>query len=93
MIVIPCCGREIGDAACCRTIEPGGWSGRRLTPDQLARNREIRPVRAAVERVFAVMKQWYGYRRVRYRSLLRNSLQLQLLCAAMNLRHALVLGA
>lgn len=66
---------------------------RRLTPDQLARNREIRPVRAAVERVFAVMKQWYGYRRVRYRSLLRNSLQLQLLCAAMNLRRALVLGA
>ena len=41
-----------------------------------------------MERVFARMKQWYGYRRVRYRGLARNNLQLQLLCIALNLRRA-----
>lgn len=64
---------------------------RRLTPAQRTRNRRIGRIRAAVERVFAVMKLWYGYRRVRYRSLARNDVQLQVLCAAMNLRRALVL--
>ena len=39
------------------------------------------------------MKRWYGYRRVRYRGLLRNALQLYLLCSAINLRRALVLRA
>ena len=39
------------------------------------------------------MKRWYGYRRVRYRSLVKNALQLQLLAVAMNLRRALVLAA
>jgi transposase, IS5 family len=65
---------------------------RPLTKEGKARNRAIATVRCQVERTFAVMKQWYGYRRVRYRSLLRNSLQLQLICAAMNLRRALVLA-
>ena len=66
---------------------------RPLTAEGIARNRAIGRVRAQVERTFAVLKQWYGYRRVRYRSLMRNSLQLQLLCMAMNLRRALVLTA
>jgi IS5 family transposase len=39
------------------------------------------------------MKQWYGFRRVRYRGFARNALQLHLICIAMNLRKALVLGA
>jgi len=65
---------------------------RPLSAAAAARNRAIRRVRAAVERTFATMKQWYGYRRVRYRSLARNELQLQLLCAAMNLRRAVVLS-
>jgi len=34
------------------------------------------------------MKRWYGYSRVRYRSLERNAAQLQLLCVAINLRRA-----
>ena len=38
------------------------------------------------------MKRWYGYVRVRYRSLARNTLQLQLLAMAMDLRRAVVLG-
>lgn len=66
---------------------------RPLRSEEIARNRAIGRVRAQVERTFAVLKQWYGYRRVRYRSLLRNGLQLQLLCIAMNLRRALVLTA
>jgi len=66
---------------------------RPLTAEETARNKAIGRVRAQVERTFAVLKQWYGYSRVRYRSLTRNSLQLQLLCIAMNLRRALVLTA
>jgi IS5 family transposase len=63
----------------------------RLSATDHARNRAISKVRAPIERSFAVMKRWYGYRRVRYRSLVRNALQLQLLALALNLRRALVL--
>jgi IS5 family transposase len=59
---------------------------RRLSEDDKARNKAIARVRAQVERTFAILKQWYGYTRVRYRSLVRNSLQLQLLCVAMHVR-------
>jgi IS5 family transposase len=64
----------------------------RLGAADHARNRAIGQIRAPVERAFAVLKRWYGYRRVRYRSLLRNTLQLQLLACALNLRRALVLA-
>lgn len=73
-------------------MHPNYWR-RPLTPQQKARNRMIAPVRAEVERVFATLKQWYGYTRVRYRSLIRNALHLQVLCMAMNLRRAVALGA
>ena len=66
---------------------------RRLTPEDHARNQAIGKLRAPVERSFAILKRWYGYRRVRYRSLVRNALPLQLLCIALNLRRALVLRA
>lgn len=71
-------------------MHPNYWR-RPLTADQKVRNRTIAPVRAQVERTFAILKQWYGYTRVRYRCLARNGLQLQMLCIAMNLRRALVL--
>lgn len=58
-----------------------------------ARNRAVAPIRALVERSFAILKRWYGYRRVRYRSLVKNTLQLQLLALARNLRRALALRA
>jgi len=65
------------------------WGRAHHPPAELAaRNRALTPIRCAVERVFARMKQWYGYRRVRYRGLARNNLQLQLLCIALNLRRA-----
>lgn len=59
-----------------------------LPPWQAARNRLIGPIRAAVERVFGTLKRGYGYRRVRYRSLQANLLQLRFLCLAYNLRRA-----
>lgn len=60
---------------------------------QTIRNRLISPIRSAVERVFGTFKRSYGYRRVRYRGLSANLLQLRLLCIAFNLRKAQVLLA
>jgi IS5 family transposase len=60
---------------------------------QAARNRLISPIRAAVERVFGTLKRSYGYRRVRYRGLEANLLQLRLLCIAFNLRKAEALAS
>ena len=65
-------------------------SGRSMPPAMPATARSGR-IRAPVERTFALLKRWYGYRRVRYRSLVKNTLQLQLLALALNLRRALVL--
>jgi transposase, IS5 family len=62
-----------------------GDSGRRpLDAEGHARNRAPGKLRAPVERSFAILKRWYGCRRVRYWSLGRNALQLQLLAGAMN---------
>jgi IS5 family transposase len=63
-----------------------------LRPWQVWLNKAIAPIRAGVERLFGTMKRTYGYRRVRYLGLERNDAQLQLLCAAINLRRALALG-
>ena len=60
---------------------------------QALRNRLISPIRSAVERVFGTFKRTYGYRRVRYRGLEANLLQLRLLCIAFNLRKAVTLLA
>lgn len=55
---------------------------------QAMRNRLITPIRAGVERTFAVFKQHYGWRRVRYRGLIRNACHLMLIATAFNLRRA-----
>lgn len=57
------------------------------------RNKPLAPLRAPVERIFGVWKRWYGFRRVRYRSLARNAAQLGLLAIATNLRRAVALTA
>jgi transposase, IS5 family len=59
---------------------------------QVGFNKAAAPIRAGVERVFGTMKRVYGYRRVRYRGLNRNDVQLQFLGAALNLRRGLTLG-
>jgi transposase, IS5 family len=65
---------------------------RPLKPWQVASNKAVAPIRAGVERLFGTMRRAYGYRRVRYLGLARNAVQLQTLCAAINLRRALALG-
>jgi IS5 family transposase len=78
--------RGIGDG-----IMAASYWRRPLDAEGHARNRAIGKLRAPVERTFAILKRWYGYRRVRYRSLGKNALQLQLLVLALNLRRALAL--
>lgn len=60
----------------------------RLPHWQAVRNTLISPIRSAVERVFGTFKRGYGYRRVRYRGLAANTLQLRMLCIAFNMRKA-----
>jgi IS5 family transposase len=56
-------------------------------------NKAVSPIRSGVERGFATMKRYYGYRQVRYIGLDRNRCHLNLMCAAINLRRAVTLAA
>lgn len=68
-----------------------GHPRRPLTAEDLARNRALTPIRAAIEPVFGTLKRNYRWARVRYRGLARNAAHLDLLCIALNLRRADVL--
>lgn len=57
-----------------------------LTPWRRLRNRLIAPIRAPVERVFAVFKDRMSWRRARYRGLKANAFHLDLVALAYNLR-------
>jgi IS5 family transposase len=59
-----------------------------LPPRKKRRNQLIARVRAAVERPFAVFKERYGLRRMRFFTLVRNRVQVVLACCAYNLRTA-----
>lgn len=59
-----------------------------LTPRQKRRNRLIAKVRAAVERPYAVFKEHYGLRRMRFFNVKRNHVLIVLACCAYNLRRA-----
>lgn len=63
-----------------------------LTSWQKLHNRLIAPIRAEVEGVFATLKRWYGYDRVRYCGLHRNTSHLHLLSLAYNMKRALRLA-
>src|SRR3954447_10069864 len=65
---------------------------RPFKPWQGGFNKAVAPIRAGIERLFGTMKRAYGHRRARYLGLAGNDAQLQALCAAINLRRALVLG-
>jgi IS5 family transposase len=56
-------------------------------------NKAVSPIRSGVERGFATMKRYYGYRQVRYIGLDRNRCHLNLMRAAINLRRAVALRA
>jgi len=51
-------------------------------------NQHLSRIRSQVETVFGIFKRHYMYRRVRYRSLVKNSLQFTLLCICYNLKKA-----
>ena len=59
-----------------------------LPPRKKHRNRLIGRVRAAVERPFAVFKERYGMRRMRFYRLVRNRVHVVLACCCYNLRSA-----
>jgi IS5 family transposase len=84
--------QELAEQGIADGIMACSYGRRPLDAAGRARNRAIGRIRAPVERTFAILKRWYGYRRVSYRSLVRNALQLQLLALALNLRRALVLS-
>ena len=62
-----------------------------LSDSQKAFNRMIRPLRAAVERTFGILKMHYRLRRTRYIGLVRTAVQINLAVMAMNIKRALVL--
>ena len=57
-----------------------------LTPRDEANNRRKGKVRRHIERIFAHLKHWQGYRRVRYLGLAKNQLELTLKAVAYNLK-------
>jgi IS5 family transposase len=59
-----------------------------LSARQKRRNRMIGRLRAAVERPFAVFKERYGMRRMRFYTLVRNRVHVVLACCCYNLRSA-----
>jgi IS5 family transposase len=59
--------------------------GRKLTAQQRARNHRFGKVRAKVEHLFRVMKCQFGYRKVRYRGIVKNGAQVFSLLALANL--------
>lgn len=65
----------------------------KLPPRQKRRNRMIGRIRAAVERPFAVFKEHYGLRRMRFYTLVRNRAQIVLACCCYNLRRAVTVAA
>ena len=57
-----------------------------LTAADRERNHEKSLVRRQIERIFAHLKKWQHYRRVRYLGLARNQLELTLKAVAYNLK-------
>jgi IS5 family transposase len=64
-----------------------------LSKSQKAFNRKIGPLRAPVERTFAILKAHYRLYRTRYIGLVRTAVQINLAIIAMNIKRALVLEA
>lgn len=57
-----------------------------LTPRDEANNHRKGKVRRHIERIFAHLKHWQGYRRVRYWGLAKNQWELTLKAVAYNLK-------
>ena len=69
------------------------WGGGpSLTSWQRRHNALIAPIRAEVEGVFATLKRWMNFARIRYRGLRRNESHLQVLALAYNMKRLLKLA-
>ena len=77
--------RAAEDAGVLWAVKEKAKPGRKLSKRQQARNRRFGKVRAKVEHVFRVMKCQFGYRKVRYRGLVKNAPQVFSLLALANL--------
>ena len=58
---------------------------KKLSAGQLRRNRQLSSVRAKVEHPFRVLKRQFGYAKVRYKGLMKNTVQVLTLFALTNL--------
>jgi transposase, IS5 family len=65
--------------------EEEGEAGARPHTTSTRRNRRVGKVSAKVERVFRVLKCQFGYRKVRYRGIAKNGVQVFALLALANL--------
>ena len=66
-----------------RIVTPFRRTGR-LTADQARCNRELAALRAKVEHPFRVLKRQFGFTKVRYRGLAKNTARLHSLFALVN---------
>lgn len=74
-----------------RIMHKSWGGGPPLSLWQKRHNALIAPIRAEVEGVFATLKRWLGFARVRYRGLGRNAAHLHLLALAYNMNRSLKL--
>lgn len=75
-----------------RIMHKSWGGGPSLSAWQKRHNTLIAPIRAEVEGVFATLKRWLGFARVRYRSLEKNASHLNLLAIAYNMKRSLKLA-
>jgi transposase, IS5 family len=68
-----------------------GQKAKPLSPEEIARNHRIVPLRSPVEAVFGTLKRTYGFARMRYFNAARNLAAFLLACIAYNLKRSLVL--
>ena len=74
-----------------RIMHRSWGGGPKLRPSQKRHNALIGKIRAEVEGVFATLKRWMGFVRVRYRGLAKNAAHLNLLALAYNMNRSLKL--
>src|SRR5215469_7194522 len=65
--------------------KPKGSRGAALSGSQKKRNRRNSAIRARVEHLFRIIKRQFGYTRVRYRGLAKNTAQVMVLIGLANL--------
>ena len=71
-----------------RIMKRGNKHHPEVSEEDRRKNELISKVRSRVEKVFGTLKRTYGYSRVRYMGLERNTTEMRLKCMAYNLRRA-----